>query len=131
MAFGLRLSTSDHLPQAELASYMARGRAVILPSFSEGLPKVVFEAMLCGTPVIASAIDGILEILQDDVQGYLVPPGDIPALAAAIRRVFYDDHVDQLGAEGRRFALALFSPEAYVEAYGKLFVTAKKVVHNL
>lgn len=119
-----RVTFIDQLPQAEVARYMARGRVFVLPTFSEGLPKVVIEAMLCGTPVVASAVDGIPEIVQDGVQGYLVPPGDVDALAEKLLYVFHDADVDALGQQGRAFATAFFSAEAYVENYGKLFALA-------
>lgn len=114
----------DHLPQAELARYMTRGRAFVLPTFSEGLPKVIVEAMLCGTPVIASAVDGIPEIVQDGVQGYLVPPGDVQALANKLQYIFSGADVDALGQQARTFATRFYSPEAYIDQYGKLFVLA-------
>jgi glycosyltransferase involved in cell wall biosynthesis len=69
-----RVTFVDHVSQPELAAYMSRGRVFVLPTFSEGMPKVLIEAMLCGTPVIASAVDGIPDVLQDGVQGYCVPP---------------------------------------------------------
>ncbi len=119
-----RVTFIDPLPQAEVARYMVRGRVFVLPTFSEGLPKVIIEAMLCGTPVVASAVDGIPEIVQDGVQGYLVPPGDVDALAEKLLYVFQAADVDALGQQARAFATAFFSAEAYVENYGKLFALA-------
>ena len=119
-----RVTFVEHIPQAELARYMARARVFVLPTYSEGMPKVVVEAMLCGTPVIASAVDGIPEILQDGVQGYLVPPGDVDALAQKLRRIFGDAPVDQMGQQARAFATEFYSPDAYIQNYGRLFTLA-------
>lgn len=125
-----RVTFVDHLPQDELARYMARGRVFVLPTFSEGLPKVVIEAMLCGTPVIASAVDGIPEIVQDSVQGYLVPPGDVDALAERVLYMFQQADVDTLGQQAHAFATQFFSAEAYAEHYGHLFVLAYNEAHD-
>lgn len=114
----------DHVSQEELARYMARGRVFVLPTYSEGMPKVVIEAMLCGTPVIASAVDGIPEVLQDGVQGYLVPAGDVDALADRLLHSFTDADVDVLGQQAKAFATQYYSPEAYIESYGRLFALA-------
>lgn len=119
-----RVTFIDAVPQAELARYMARARALVLPTFSEGLPKVIVEAMLCGTPVLASAVDGIPEIVQDGIQGYLVPPGDVPALADRLLYLYTGADVDALGQQARAFATRFFSPESYIRSYGQLFVLA-------
>jgi glycosyltransferase involved in cell wall biosynthesis len=59
----------------------------VLPSFEEARPRSIIEATRLGIPVIASATGGIPSLIQDDVNGVLVPPGDIGALAAAIERL--------------------------------------------
>lgn len=58
-----------------------------LPSLAEGIPIVLMEAMAAGLPVIASAIDGIPELVIDEVNGLLVPAGDVQALAGALGRL--------------------------------------------
>lgn len=66
------------------------GDVFVLPSLSEGLPTVVCEAMACGRPVVATAVDGTPEIVRDGETGFLVPHTDPPALAEALAKVIDD-----------------------------------------
>jgi glycosyltransferase involved in cell wall biosynthesis len=70
---------------------MARAAVFVLPSFYEGLPGVLIQALACGCPVVSTDCpDGPREILADGAYGPLLPVGDAAALAAAIARVL--DH---------------------------------------
>jgi colanic acid/amylovoran biosynthesis glycosyltransferase len=64
---------------------MLAARALVLPSFAEGLPVVIMEAMAVGRPVVTTRIAGIPELVREGVDGWLVPPGDIVALKQAMR----------------------------------------------
>jgi teichuronic acid biosynthesis glycosyltransferase TuaC len=75
----------------EVAWWMAAGDVFCLPSLSEGLPTVVCEAMACGRAVVATAVDGTPEIVDDGATGLLVPPRDARSLATALTRVLDDD----------------------------------------
>lgn len=70
--------------------WMAAGDIFCLPSLSEGLPTVVCEAMACGRAVVATAVDGTPEIVDDGATGLLVPPRDPAALAGALGRLLAD-----------------------------------------
>jgi glycosyltransferase involved in cell wall biosynthesis len=83
------LGTASWGPQ--LFSLMRASDVLVLPSFTEGLPLVLIEAMANGLPVIASAVGGIPEIVEDGISGLLVPPGDHRSLALAIERFITDD----------------------------------------
>ena len=118
-----RVCFAGAVSQAELAEYFGAARAMVLPSLSEGLGRVVVEAMLLGTPVIGSRVGGIPDLISDGENGYLVEAGNEAELTAALRRV-YDDDVAAMGERARAFAEDFFSPEKYVEGYRKLFEMA-------
>jgi len=85
------------------------------PIYPDALPGVVYEAMACGRPVIASRIGGIPEIVSHGETGILVEPGNPTALAAAIISLLEDEGKRaQLGKRGRQVAKARFSIERYV-----------------
>jgi glycosyltransferase involved in cell wall biosynthesis len=71
----------------DMPALLARCDVCVLPSLSEGLPLAVLEAMAVAKPVIASAVGGVPEAVADGQTGFLVPPADPQALAAAIRCV--------------------------------------------
>ncbi len=86
-----RIRFAGKVAHDDVALWMAAGDVFCLPSLSEGLPTVVCEAMACGRAVVATAVDGTPEIVDDGATGLLVPPRDAGALAAALRRLLGDD----------------------------------------
>lgn len=109
--------------QRELAGYFAAARVMVLPSLSEGLGRVVVEAMLLGTPVIGSRVGGIPDMIVDGENGYLVEAGNEAELTAALRRIYAQD-VSAMGEKARAFAEDFFSPRKYVAGYRRLFELA-------
>jgi glycosyltransferase involved in cell wall biosynthesis len=102
--------------QVELAGWQSNtqvralihgARALILPSFAEGLPVVLMEALALGRPVIATYVAGIPELVTDQKCGWLVPAGSVEQLARAIRQCLNapDALIERMGAEGRRRVL--------------------------
>jgi glycosyltransferase involved in cell wall biosynthesis len=76
--------------QGEVAEAVKAADAFVLPSFAEGVPVVLMEAMAAARPVIATRVGGVAELVEDGVSGHLVAPGDPEALAAAIRALAQD-----------------------------------------
>ena len=104
---------------------MAQAEVLVLPSVSEGLGRVIFEAMACGTPVIGSQVGGIPEMIQEGATGFLVPPEDPTVLADRVRWMLRHPHdAQEMGQRARQFAQLFFFPEAYVQHYASLFQQA-------
>ena len=108
-------SWTERLEPAEVAAALDNATALVLPSFSEGLPRVAMEAFARGRPVVGSRAGGIPDIVEDGASGLLVPPGDVPALADALVRMLSDRDLAERLAEGARSAGArwLQTPEEF------------------
>lgn len=121
-----RVKFVGSLPQHELARHFGAARVMVLPTLSEGLGRVIVEAMACGTPVIASRVGGIPELIRDGENGWLVPPGDVDALAGALHRALGipSAEIEAVGQRARDFARQFFSSAAYVAGYQQLLETA-------
>jgi glycosyltransferase involved in cell wall biosynthesis len=81
----------------EIKQFFHESRALVLPSFAEGLPVVMMESFALGRPVIATYIAGNVELMENNLSGFLIPSGDIEALADAIEKMLLLD-IDQLEA---------------------------------
>jgi glycosyltransferase involved in cell wall biosynthesis len=89
---------------------------VHVPSAPEPFGRVVAEAMAVGKPVVAARAGGLPEIVEHEVTGLLVPPGDPSACAAAVLRLLADPALRaRLGTAGRRRAEERFDPAAHAE----------------
>jgi glycosyltransferase involved in cell wall biosynthesis len=108
--------------QSEVADMLAKVDALVLPSFAEGVPVVLMEAMAAGLPVVTTRIAGIPELVEDSVSGHLVPPGDVSALSDALRDVLADpDRAAQMGVAGRAKVRADFDISQEAARLGGLF----------
>lgn len=81
---------TGYLSQDEVASELSRADLFALPSFAEGVPVVLMEAMASGLPVLTTRIAGIPELVEDGVSGRIVAPGDVDAFAAALTDLLAD-----------------------------------------
>lgn len=93
------IATDAADPRGDLALDYAASDVCVQASRAEGLGFSVLESLACGTPVIASAVGGLVETVRDGVTGWTVPPGDAAALAAALR-----DALDRPDEASRRAA---------------------------
>jgi glycosyltransferase involved in cell wall biosynthesis len=110
------------LHRDDIPDLQAAADVFVMPSLWEGLPLAVLEAMHAGNPVVASATSGIPEAVTDEREGLLVPPGDVGALAVALRRVLTDEPFRRrLGAGAKERALREFTITAMTDAYERLY----------
>jgi len=101
---GDRIVFAGPRPLGEVASWMAAGDAVVLPSWAEGTPNVVIEALACGRRVVATRVGGIPDLITEPALGELVPPRQPELLADALGRAadtsYSPDDIARAGARG-------------------------------
>jgi glycosyltransferase involved in cell wall biosynthesis len=111
------------------AALLASSSAYVLPSYHEGLPMSVLEAMAAGLPIVSTPIGGIPEAVREGVEGLLVTPGDTAALEAALARLLADGELRRrMGEAARERVLGTFSADVIVprieSLYGRYTVAA-------
>jgi glycosyltransferase involved in cell wall biosynthesis len=94
----------------------------VLPSYNEGLPMAVLEAMAAGLAVISTPVGGIPEVVKDGYNGFLVRPGDIGALAEKLSILSNDPHLcEVMGKRGREIAERELDVKPYIERLVTLY----------
>jgi glycosyltransferase involved in cell wall biosynthesis len=106
----------------DLDRFLPFFNVLTLPSHTEGLPNVVLEGMAASVPVVATAVGGTPEVIEEGVSGYLVPPGDAVTLAQRIGELLRSDSKRaELGRLGRERVRRHFSFEAQSRHYRTFF----------
>lgn len=99
-------------PNVKLARYLNAADLLVVPSRNEGRPAIIMESLACGTPVVATRVGGIQELLSDDDLGMLVEPENTEALAkgisSALERMWNRDHLHQ---HAQRFTWEKITPQ--------------------
>jgi len=94
----------------DMPNVLGSAQIVVLPSYREGLPKVLLEAASCGRPLVATNVAGCREIVRDGVNGFLVLPKDPVSLSDAIVKLLHDPGLGvRMGARGREIVEKEFS----------------------
>jgi glycosyltransferase involved in cell wall biosynthesis len=108
--------------RTDLRPLLHQACLLVLSSVYEALPNVVLEAMAAGLPVVATTVGGLPEVVSQGETGYLVPPGDAGALAAALDKVLaVPERCVALGQAGRARVERNFSFAAMVRAHERVF----------
>ncbi|MCY7285378.1 MAG: glycosyltransferase, partial [Cyanobacteria bacterium CAN_BIN43] len=113
-----RYQLQDHIKitgwanTTEVREYLLNAKVMVLPSFAEGLPVVIMEALALRRPVISTYIAGIPELVENNICGWLITPGSIESLVVAMRS-------------------ALLTPQDQLEAMGKAGLERVATNHNI
>ena len=124
-AYGLRsrVRITGWIGAAEVRSLLLEARALILPSFAEGLPVVIMEAMALGRPVISTRIAGIPELVREGREGWLVSAGDCQALVEAWTELLQAEpaRLQAMGESARQRVARRHSPSEAARKLMQLF----------
>jgi glycosyltransferase involved in cell wall biosynthesis len=119
---GLRESVLFTGFQMDVSEIIATFDVAVLPSFFEGMGRVILEAMAMEKPIVASRVGGIPDLIDHGLNGLLVRPGDARGLADALERLLSDNGLaKKLGREGRKRIKDQFSADVMVQSIEKLY----------
>ena len=108
--------------QEDVRIWLSIADIFVVPSYREGMPRTVLEAMAMALPVVATNVPGCRDAVKDGWNGLLVPPRDVSALAKAVATLLRDERLrDIMGKRGRERAVHLFSIQVIIEQYARLY----------
>jgi len=106
----------------EIPIWLSASDVLVLPSYSEGLPNVVMEALSCGIPAVVSNAGGCPEVVECGKTGFVVPVGDTKSLAKAIEKLLYDENLRlKMGLEGRKKMIKRFEVKKMIKRLRKVY----------
>jgi colanic acid/amylovoran biosynthesis glycosyltransferase len=110
----------------QVKSLLIESRGMVLPSFAEGLPVVIMEALALRRPIISTYVAGIPELIQHGKNGWLVPPGDVSSLKTAMQELLNtsDADLEAMGEHGFNAVLAQHDIEKEAAKLAALFTEA-------
>jgi len=130
-ALGSPVTFTGALERGDAARALAAADVVAVPSVVDragnvdGLPNALLEGLASGRAVLATRVAGIPDVVEDGVNGLLVPPGDVPALAGALRRLAAEPETrERLGREARRRAEAGLTWRSAAQAFEESYAQA-------
>lgn len=120
------------VPDARVKAYLySASECLLLASSREGFPTVIGEALACGTPIIATDVGAVSELVSDGQTGWLIPPGDDTALAARLERMLSDPRgLGDMRQRARTIAEARVSAKAVTKQLRACFAKAQLEQHH-
>lgn len=115
------------IPHDKLPKYLNELKLVVLPSYTEGLPNVMLEAMACGTPVLATPIGAIPDVIKDGRTGFIMENNSPECIAKNVIRTLEHPDLEEIVKSARELAEREFTYEAAVEGYRKILKNVQSI----
>jgi glycosyltransferase involved in cell wall biosynthesis len=109
------------IPHEKLPDYLNELKLLVLPSHSEGLPTMILEAMACGTPVLATPVGGIPDVIKDGETGFIMENNLPVCIAENVMRALNYPNIDEIIRNARNLIEEEYTYEAAVDRYKKIF----------
>jgi len=115
-----RVTFLGEVPHHQIPTCLNKMKLLVLPSYTEGLPTIVLEAMACGTPVLATPVGNIPDIINDGENGFIIPANSPSILAAAIVAALSNDTLGDISNHAAESVAAHYSFEASVARHREI-----------
>ncbi len=112
-----KVSLLSWIPHEEIPKYLNELRLIVLPSYTEGLANIVLEAMACGTPVLATPVGAVPDIIKDGETGFIMENNSPECIARNIIRALNHPNPEQIAQNARALVENKFTYEKAVEGY--------------
>lgn len=114
---GGRVEMPGRIPEDNFARYMNLLKLIVLPSYTEGLPLVPLEAMACGTPVLATGVGGVPDIIEDGKTGFILENSSPGCIAKSVLRALEHPRLQEIADNARRMVSETYTYEGAVRRY--------------
>lgn len=113
------------ISHSQLPTYLNMLKLIVLPSYSEGLPNIMLEAMACQTPILATPVGAIPDFIRDGENGFIMDENSPECIAKNVIRVLENPQLETISKNERMFAEKQFSYDATVKKYRDIFIDSK------
>ena len=114
------------IPHDELPDYLNELKLIVLPSYTEGLPNIMLEAMACGTPILATPVGAIPDVITDGETGFILWDNSPECIAGNVIRTLNQSDLDKIVKNAKELVENRYTYEAAVNRYKKIFEEIKK-----
>jgi len=108
------------IPHKKLSKYLNKLKLIVIPSYTEGLPNIMLEAMACGTPVLVSPVGGILDVIEHGKNGFLLKNNSPECIANSVLYILKLGEINHISNNARKTVEKNFTYEVVVNNYKKL-----------
>ncbi len=115
-----KVKVKGWIPHDEVPEYLSTLKLLVLPSYTEGLPNIVLEAMACGTPVLATPVGAVPDVIKDGETGFIIEDNPPQSLAQNVIRALNYPNLMEVAQNARALVEKEFTYEKAVEKYREI-----------